>query len=80
MLAEELARHGVHLFRCLSSYVASILAFLVVAECGCYVARQMMQLMHKAIEELSRRGRTAYHQHTLAVARIAQPRIEAVRA
>ena len=80
MLAEELARHGVHLFRCLSSYVASILAFLVVAECGCYVARQMVQLVHKAIEELSRRGRTAYHQHTLAVARIAQPRIEAVRA
>ena len=68
MLAEELARHGVHLFRCLSSYVASILAFLVVAECGCYVARQMMQLMHKAIEELRRRGRTAYHQNALSIA------------
>ena len=71
MFAEKLACHGVHLFRCLSSYVASILAFLVVAECGRYMARQVVQLMHKAIEELSRRGRTAYHQHALTVARIA---------
>lgn len=71
MFAEELACHGVHLFCRLSGYVASVLALLVVAERRRYMARQMVQLMHKAIEELSRRGRTAYHQHALAVARIA---------
>ncbi len=80
MFAEKLACHRVHLFRCLSRYVASVLALLVVAECGCNMARQMVKLMHKAIEELRRRGRTAYHQHTLSIARIAQPRIETVRA
>lgn len=79
MFTEELTCHGVHLFRCLSGYIASILALLVVAECGCYMASQMVQLMYKAIEELSWRGRTAYHQNALAIARIAQPRIEAVR-
>ena len=78
MLTEELARHGVHFFSSLSGYIASILALLVVAECGRYMACQMVQFMHKAIEELSRRGRTAYHQNALAIARIAQPRIEAV--
>lgn len=80
MLTEELTCHGVHLFRCLSSYVASILAFLAVAECGRYMARQVVQFVYKAIEELSWRGSTAYHQHTLAITRIAQPRIEAIRA
>lgn len=80
MFAEEPACHGVHLFSCLSGYVASVLAFLVVAKCGRYMARQMVQLMYKAIEELSRRRCTAYHQHAFAVARIAQPCIEAVRA
>lgn len=68
MFAEVLACHGVHLFRCLSSYVASILAFLVVAECGRYMARQMVQFVYKAIEELSWRGRTAYHQNALSIA------------
>lgn len=80
MLTEELARHGVHFFSSLSGYIASILALLVVAECGRYMACQMVQFMHKAIEELSRRGCTAYHQHALSIARIAQPRIETVRA
>lgn len=78
MFAEVLACHGVHLFRRLSGYITSILALLAVAERRRYMARHMMQLMHKAIEELSRRGRTAYHQNALAIARIAQPRIEAV--
>ena len=68
MLAEELACHGVHLFCRLSGYVASILAFLIVTESGCYMARQMVQLMYKAIEELRRRGRTAYHQNALCIA------------
>ncbi len=68
MLAEVLARHGVHLFRCFSGYVASVLSLLIVAESGCYMARQMVQLMHKAIEELRRRGRTAYHQNALSIA------------
>ena len=80
MLAEELACHRVHLFSSLSGYIASILALLIVAECGCYMRSEVVKLMHKAIKELSRRGRTAYHQHALTVARIAQPRIEAVRA
>lgn len=78
MLAEELACHGVHLFSSLSGYIASILALLVVAECGCYMRSEVVKLMYKAIEELSGRGRAAYHQHALAVARIAQPRVEAV--
>ena len=55
MFAEKPVRYGVHLFCRLSGYVASVLTFLVVAKCGRYMARQMMQLMHKAIEELSRR-------------------------
>ncbi len=55
MFAEELACHGIHLFSSLSGYVASVLAFLIVAECRRYMARQMVQLVHKAIEELRRR-------------------------
>ena len=55
MFAEELACHGIHLFSSLSGYVASVLAFLIVAECRRYMARQMVQLVYKAIEELRRR-------------------------
>lgn len=55
MFAEELACHRVHLFCRLSGYIASILALLVVAECGCYMRSEVVKLVHKAIEELRRR-------------------------
>lgn len=79
MLAEEPIRYHVHSFCRLSGYIASLLALLVITEGGGYMTRQVMKLMHKGIKELSWRGYTAYNQHTLAMARITQPRIESSR-
>ena len=76
MLAEELTCHFVYLFCRFSSYIACLLALLVVTESGGYMTRQVVKLMHKGIEELSRRGCTAYNQYALTFAGIAQPGIE----
>lgn len=75
MFTKILAYHRVYLFCVFAAYIANLLAFLVVTESGCYMARQMVQLMYKAIKELRRRSHTAYHQHALSVAGVAQPRV-----
>lgn len=79
MLAKIVAHDRIHLLSYLARQIAHLLAHQVPSEGIGYLTGSMVALVKDRIEQLRGRGGATYHQHTLAVAGIAQPGIEVAR-